>query len=334
MLEHTVRPKFSLFVLLLTVFVSQSPLAQTPSPALLVLNKNENSLAIVNPQSAKVIARIPTGEGPHEVTASDDGKFAFVANYGSGEPGSTISVIDLVRQQELRRVNLGPLRRPHGIVFANGQVYFTAEINKVIGRYSPTDDRVDWLLGTGQDDTHLLVLSKDGDEIFTSNIGSNSVNAIRRASNQLDWLETVIPVGDGPEGIDISPDGAEVWTAQSRDGNVSIIGVATRKVVQTLRLNTKRSNRLKFSPDGRLVLISDLDGGDLIVLDAHSRTEIKRLRLGHMPEGILITPDGSKAYVAVAGDGEIAVVDLSNITVVGHIATGSGPDGMAWAGRK
>jgi YVTN family beta-propeller protein len=327
------KPKLLLLVLPVTLFVNLCTLAQTPSPAFLVLNKNENSLAIVDPQSLKVIARIPTGEGPHEVTASDDGKFAFVANYGAREPGSTISVVDLVRQHELRRVNLGPLRRPHGIVFANGHVYFTAEINKVIGRYSPTDDSVNWLLGTGQDGTHMLVVSKD-QEIFASNIGSDSVSAIRRAANQLDWVEIVIPVGKGPEGIDLSPDGTEVWTAQSRDGNVSIISVAAHKVAQTLTLNTKRSNRLKFSPDGRLVLISDLEGGELIALDAHSRKEIKRLRVGHMPEGILIAPDGSKAYVAVAGDGEVAVVDLSNLTIISRIPTGSGPDGMAWAQRK
>jgi YVTN family beta-propeller protein len=330
----TMKPKLPLFVFPLMIFVNVCVLAQTPSPALLVLNKNENSLAIVDPQTARVTARISTGEGPHEVTASDDGRFAFVANYGAHEPGSTISVIDLLRQQEVRRVNLGPLRRPHGIVFNKGEVYFTAEINKVIARYSPIDDAVDWLLGTGQDVTHMLVLSKDGQEIFTSNIGSDSVSAIRRAQNQVDWMEIVIPVGMGPEGIDISPDGTEVWTAQSRDGNISIISVAIHKVVQTVSLNTKRSNRLKFSPDGSLVLISDLEGGNLIVLDAHSRKEIKRLRLGRMPEGILIPPDGSKAYVAVAGDGEVAVVDLSNETIMNRIPTGSGPDGMAWAERK
>jgi YVTN family beta-propeller protein len=94
------------------------------------------------------------------------------------------------------------------------------------------------------------------------------------------------------------------------------------------------STRLKFTPDGRLVLVSDLDGGELIVLDAHLRKEIKRIKVGNMPEGILITPDASKAYVAVWGDGEVAVVELNNMTVIGRIRTGSGPDGMAWAERK
>ncbi len=328
----TEKSKSFLSVLLMTLVLTPCGWSQVSS-RLLVLNKTENTLAIVDPQSLKVIGRIPTGEGPHEVTASDDGKYAFVANYGDREPGSTLSVIDLIGQRELRRVSLGPLRRPHGIVFANGEVYFTAEVNKVIGRYSPTEDTVDWLLGTGQDDTHMLVISKS-QEIFTANIGSDSVSAIRQSANQRDWTEVVIPVGKGPEGIDISPAGTEVWTAQSKDGNVSIISVAAHKVVQTISLNTKRSNRLKFSPDGRLVLVSDLEAGELVALDVHLRKEIKRIKLGRMPEGILMAPDGSKAYVAVWGDDEVAVVDLSALAVIDHIRTGLGPDGMAWAMKK
>ena len=100
--------------------------AQTPSAALLVLNKEDASLAIVDPATRNVVGRVPTGEGPHEMTVSADGKFAFVGNYGGREPGRTLSVIDLTAQKE-RRVDLGPLRRPHGMFFADGKVYFTAE---------------------------------------------------------------------------------------------------------------------------------------------------------------------------------------------------------------
>ena len=83
--------------------------AETPSPALLVLNKADQAPAIVDPASGKVAARVRVGEGPHEVTVSTDGKLAFVGNYGQHTPGNTISVIDLVGQKELRRVDLGPL---------------------------------------------------------------------------------------------------------------------------------------------------------------------------------------------------------------------------------
>ena len=308
--------------------------AETPSPALLVLNKEDATLAIVDPASGKVVGRAPTGAGPHEVAASTDGKLAFVGNYGTGPaPGTTISVIDLVDQKELRKVDLGPLRRPHGMAFAEGKAYFTAEANKLIGRYDPAANQVDWVLGTGQNSTHMVVVNKDASKLFTANIGSDSITIIERAG-AANWNETVVPVGTGPEAIDMSPDGKEIWTAHSGDGGVSVIDIASKKVVQTLSLQTKRSNRLKFTPDGKRVLISDLGAGDLVVLDAVGRKEIKRVKLGRSPEGILVAPDGSRAYVAVAGENYVAILDLKTLEVTGKISTGNGPDGMAWAERK
>jgi YVTN family beta-propeller protein len=308
--------------------------AETPTVALLVLNKDDNALAIVDPESGKVIARVSTGEAPHEVTVSADGSFAYVSNYGSSSPGSTISVIDLTAQKELRRVNLGSLRRPHGIVFAGGQVYFTAEVSRQIARYDPAANEIDWVFDTGQDTTHMLVISRDRDTIFTSNIGSDTVTAIYRTASNAEWRKTAIPVGKGPEAIDLSPDGREVWTAHSGDGGVSIIDAAAKKVIQTLNVQTERSNRLKFTPDGKLALISDMESGELLVLDRPARKEIKRLKVGHSPEGIVVAPDGSHAYVATTADNSVAVIDLKTLTVTKRIATGSGPDGMAWAARR
>src|SRR6266404_189209 len=215
----------------LMIWFVQMSAAQTPSPALLVLNKEDRTLAIVDSSAGKVVGTVPVGEGPHEITVSTDGKLAFVGNYGSREPGNTISVIDLAARKELRRVDLGPLRRPHGIMFADGKLYFTAEVNKLIARYDPASNQVDWLLGTGQNGTHMVLVSKDMNLMVTANIGSDSVTAIERSSGPLGWNETVIPVGKGPEGIDMSPDGKQIWAAHSRDGHVSIIDIGTKKVV-------------------------------------------------------------------------------------------------------
>jgi YVTN family beta-propeller protein len=325
------RSIFVWVLLLLSNYASAQ--SQTPSPALLVLNKGDATLSIIDPATLKTIAQIPTGEGPHELAVSDDGKFAFVANYGARTPGSTISVIDLLAQKELRRVDLGVLRRPHGITFVDGKVWFTAEQNKLIGRYDPAVNQLDGLLGIGQNGTHMLVFSKDRSLLFTSNIGSDSITLFQRASDPSGWTLTPIPVGKGPEGADISPDSREFWAANSGDGTVSIIDVAARKVVQTLDLRTNRSNRLKFIPDGKLVLISDLGSNALIIVDAASRKEIKRLNLGRQPEGILVVPDGSRAYVALAGEKTVAVLDLKSLEVTARIATGSDPDGLAWAAR-
>lgn len=309
--------------------------AQTPSPALLVLEKSDEKLAIVDAATLKVVGRVPSGGAPHEVVASDDGKFAYISNYAS-ERGQlkTLSVIDLTAQKALAPIDLGALRAPHGLAFADGKVYFTAEANKVIGRYDPAANQVDWILGTGQNVTHMIVLSKDLKTIFTSNIGSDSICVIEPGGGRNGWTVAAIPVGKGPEGFDLSPDGKEVWAANSGDGTVSVIDVASKKVTATLDFNTKRTNRLKFTPDGKLVLISDDSGGELVVVDTATRKERKRLKVGQGPEGTLVQPDGSKAFVALSRDNAVAVIDLRTLEVIAKIATGNGPDGLAWAQRK
>lgn len=324
----------SLFLLLLSgAFV----VAQIPSPALLVLEKNDKTLAIVDPGTMKVTARIPAGEDPHEIVASEDGKFAYISNYGAFQnPQHTISIADLSQQKALPAIDLGALRAPHGLDLVNGKVYFTAEGSKVIGRYDPATHQIDWVLGIGQNRTHMLTVAKDESRIFTSNVNADTIGILDRDKNgdASGWIETSVAVGKGPEGFDVSPDGKELWAANSHDGSVSVIDLASRKVVQIFDIHTKFANRLKFTPDGKLVLISDLGAGDLVVLDSSSRKELKRLNLGHGVAGILIVPDGSRAYVAVSPDSQIAVVDLKSLAVTGHIATGKGPDGMAWAVRK
>lgn len=305
--------------------------AETPSPALLIVDK-EGALAIVNPATREVVAKIRVGEGPHEVEASSDGKLAFVSNYGSTSPGSSISVIDVVGQKELRRLDLGVLRRPHGMAFAGGKLYFTCETNKIIGRYDPAADRIDWLLGTGLNGTHMVQINRAMDQIYTANIGSNAIGIFDR-TGALDWSQTVVPVGKGPEGFDITPDGKELWAAHSQDGGISIINLFTKSVIHTFNVQTKRSNRLKFTPDGRLVLISDLNAGELVVLERETRKVLKRMPLGRQLAGILVQPDGARAYVAATGDNNVAIIDLKTLDLIDRITPGVGPDGMAWAVR-
>jgi YVTN family beta-propeller protein len=314
---------------MVVVFASMS-VAQS----LLVLNK-EGSVAIVDPISQKVLGRAPTGDGPHEVVATTDGKLAIASNYGSGQmPGHTLSVIDIASRKEIHRVDLAPFSRPHGLFPVDGKVYFTAEGSKAIGRYDPVTNRVDWVLGTGQDGTHMVSMSKDQNALFTSNIGSGTISIFERAGPGDNWRHTVVRVGPGPEGFDVSPDGKELWAANSGDGTVSIIDIPGKKVVQTFAVGAKRSNRLKFTPDGKQVLISDLTNGDLIVVDVSTRKTVKRINLGRSIAGILVRPDGSRAYVAATNDNYVAIVDLKTLEVAGHISTGTGPDGMDWVASR
>src|SRR5260370_15621396 len=121
--------------------------AQTPSPALLVLEKGDNTLAMVDPATLKVIGRVPAGTDPHEVEASPDGKLAYISNYGGSDSSlHTISVVDIVAQKTLVPIDLGALHSPHGLAFAGGELYFTAETNRVVGRYHPRTQTMDWVM--------------------------------------------------------------------------------------------------------------------------------------------------------------------------------------------
>ena len=209
--------------------------AQAQSPGrLLVLLRDASALAIVDPASGTVLARVPTGRDPHEVTASADGRLAFVASMVDG-----ISVIDISAQEEIRRVDPGPGSQTHDVLFAAGKVYFTIEGYKSIGRYDPSTNQIDWTLGIGQDGTHMLVLDQGRDTLFMPNTGSNSVTMVEGImAGPARATLTDIPVpGDTPEGIDLSPDGREIWTATRSDGGVSIIDVASPALYPHLRLD-------------------------------------------------------------------------------------------------
>jgi YVTN family beta-propeller protein len=346
--------------------------AQTPSKALLILEKNGTQLDIIDPVSLKTVAKVPAGQDPHEVIASEDGKLAFITNYGGAQSLlHMISVVDLVAQKALDPIDLGALHGAHGVDFAGGELYFTAETSKAIGRYNPSTKMIDWVMGTGQDRTHMVWVAPSLDKVVTSNVSSATISIIELVSqpnmgfgpppgatpppgapqggpppgqgNQKTWEVTNVSVGRGSEGFDVSPDGKEIWTGNAQDSTVSIIDFASKKVIQTVPISVKGANRLKFTPDGKLVLVSGLGNfgpgaapaaANLAVLDAASRKEVKQLSLGGGAAGILMDPDGSRAFVAVSGGNKVAIVDLKNLTVTGQIAPLGQPDGMAWAVRK
>src|SRR5438552_683519 len=170
----------NIFWRLAVSFVATAAFAQA-SATLLVLAKSDNTVAIVDPATLQVLARVPCGRDPHEIIASDDGKLAYISNYGGLDSAlNSISVVDLVARKALPPIDLGALHSTHGLDFASGKVYFTAETNKVIGRYDPATHRVDWILGTGQDRTHMIVVSKSLDRIFISNVNSGTISIIEQ----------------------------------------------------------------------------------------------------------------------------------------------------------
>lgn len=342
--------KYQMFSLIaLTVFAAifcyppQKCYSQTtPKRSLLALSKANHTLAIIDPVTLKVITRIPVGEDPHEVVASADGKTAYVCIYGGGSLHE-INVIDLVKQRPLTTIDTRPLFGPHDITFVNGKAWFTAEGSKAIGRYDPTTGKLDWSMGTGQDRTHMIYVTADGKRIYTTNISSGTVSILintliqpgrtspPNAKAREDWMQTIVPTAEGSEGFDVSKDGNELWTASGEDGTISIIDLAAKKLSAKIEAKVFGANRLKFTPDGKLVFISSLQTGELTIYDAKLHLEVKRIKPGHGAAGILMDPDGSRAFVACSVDNYVAVIDLKTLEVTSHFDVGGIPDGLAWA---
>jgi len=313
-----------------------------PKRSLLALSKANHTLAIVDPVTLQVIARIPVGEDPHEVIASSDGKTAYVCIYGGGKLHE-INVIDLVAQKPLPNIDTRPLFGPHDITFVTGKAWFTAEGSKAVGRYDPATGKLDWSMGTGEDRTHMLYVTADGKKIYTTNVSSGTVSIIvdtliqpgrtapANAKPREEWLQTVVPTARGSEGFDVSPDGSELWTASSEDGTISIIDLRAKKLTTKIDAKVPGANRLKFTPDGKQVCISSLQTGELTIYDAKTQKEVKRLKIGKGAAGILMDAEGSRAFVACSADNYVAVIDLKTLEVTSHLDVGGVPDGLAWA---
>ena len=347
--------KISLRSIAATVSVLCGLATGSSAQTLLALSKSDHTLALVNPVTLKVVAKIPVGSDPHEVIASADGRRAYVSIYGGGS-FHEIDVIDLVAKKALPNINTSPFLGPHGLDFGGGKVWFTAEGAKCVVRYDPASGKFDWVMGTGQDRTHMIYVTPDLKRVYTTNVNSGTVSILQDTlikpsfpspppgqkpggvagqpgppPPHRSWIQTVIPVSKGSEGFDVSPDGKQLWTAAAEDGSIAIIDLNAGKVIEKLDAKVFGANRLKITPDGKHVLITSLSSGNLAIFDAQSHQQIKLIPIGHGAAGILVDANGKRAFIGCTPDNYVAVVDLQKMEMIGKIDVGGGPDGLAWA---
>lgn len=303
--------------------------AQTRRPLVVAVCKGNGTVALLDPQSLEVAARIPTGEGPHEVCVA--GPHAYVGLYGiAGKPGHELAILSLEERKELRRVNLLPLRAPHGLITAGNFIYFSAEQSRAVGRYNPATHRVDWSMGTGQALTHMLVATPDHRKLYATNILDNTVSAIEITAARGVPRLTQIRTGERPEGIAITPDGREVWAGHNTDGQISIIDTATDQVKQTIPAS-KMAFRLAFTPDGKTCVVAGGTGQEVVLIDAATRVITARIPTPNaVPQGILLSPDGLWLYVATGP--ALLKLDIAQRKLAGECQPGPGVDGLAWYG--
>jgi YVTN family beta-propeller protein len=306
---------------------------------LIVLNKSEHEAALVDAKTLEVVAKLPTGKGPHEVAVSRDGRTAWVSDYGAYnifkdgeaaryEPGKTITVLDLERRTVRDTFDLGELSRPHGIRLSRDgtRLWVTCEGAKAVAELDAASGQVLRTWDTGQEVSHMVIETPDERKLYVANIGSGSVTVIDRTTNAVKNVVT----GKGAEGIDVSPDGREVWVTNRADHTIAVLDTRSDRVVATVPSGGEMPIRLKFTPDGREAWVSNARSSSVTVFDAKRRTKLATLEVGSVPVGIEIAPGGGRAFVACTNDDRVKLLDLAARRVAGEFTTGKEPDGMAW----
>ncbi len=314
---------------------------------LIVLNKSDATAVLIDLESGDLVATLPTGSGPHEVAVSPDGRTAVATNYGGEVAGSSLTVIDVPSARVEKTIDLGDYRRPHGIVYLGDGVHVvvTAEDNQSLLTVHVPSGRVANAVRTGQETSHMVVVTPDGARAFVPNIGSGSVSVIDLKAGQ---LIRNIATGAGAEGIAITPDGGEVWVTNRSADTVTVIDAATLEIISELG-SKSFPIRAKSTPDGRHVLVSNAQTGDVAVFDAATKKEVRRVTMefsakstegrlfgsvfgqSPVPIGILVRPDGKRAYIANTNADRVSIVDLENWTTIGILEPGKQPDGLGYS---
>lgn len=304
--------------------------AQAPEVGgtLIVVNKGAASASIVDVSTGQVLKTLPTGEGPHEVVISADGSTAVVTDYGARNGGNTLTVIDVPGLAVARTIDLGEHRRPHGIAFMPGDevVAVTTEQSRHVVLVNVETGDIVSELPTEGDVSHMLAIPGSADLIYTSDIRDGTVTEIEvvkgAAVRKFD-----VPVT--PEAVGVTPDGTEVWVGSNDLGIVSVVDTGSGEVTQVLE-GFGWPYRVVFSEDGETVLLPDLRGNELRIVDVESRSEKTRVSFPDSgPQSVVFSADGKYAFQTLSLEDRVAVIELESGTVIGYLPAGYRPDGLA-----
>lgn len=308
-----------------------------PSGLVVVVNQQSDSASIVDLASHKTV-HVPVGSGPHEAAVSPSGKRAVVTNYfkpGSG-PGSSLSLLDLDAKKELKRIPLDRQAMPHGVQWVDDkQVVCTDERNQRLLLVDVDAGKVTREYVTGQGGSHMLSLHLKTNRLVSSNMGGGSVTVFDfKTGEKLEMITT----GKECEGVGISPDGKTIWAGNRAEDTISVIDMATRKVVK--KIDSKGfPYRVQFTPNGKWALIPHAVSGELVVCDVETMTVVRRIKVGASgtkvpaanpsPAGVWPYRDSNFALVTIRNDNSVVLVDLHHGETISRIEVQSSPDGVA-----
>jgi DNA-binding beta-propeller fold protein YncE len=324
---------------MVSIAASASVSASAQQGRLLVAQKGEASLGIIDPQAGKLIASVPEGGFTgHEVIASPDGRLAYVPIYGDsgvgkpGTDGTKIVVIDIASQKIVGTVDFGRGVRPHMPIFGpkDGLLYVTTELDKTISLIDPKSLKIVGTIPTGQPESHMLALSHDGKRGYTANVGPGTVSVLDIAARK---TLSIIPISKNTQRIAITPDDKWVFTADQTKPQLAAIDTATNNVAHWVALEGIAYGTAP-TLDDRYLVVTIPTRNEVAVVDIKAMKVVRSVATPNDPQEVLMRPDGKVAYVSCVGSHQIAEVDLATWNVTRTIEDGKNSDGIAWASGR
>ncbi len=316
----------SLFVMLLAGIVrSQAPDAL--SGTLIVLNKRGNDATFIDLASGDTIATLPTGNNPHELIVTDDGRWAIGTDYSGG---NSLTVFDIGNLSVARTIDLSDHPMPHGILLMPGQegVIVTTEGSNEVVIVDFHAGEIEAVIDTGQPGSHMVAMSPDGALAVTANTRGNSASVIDLEAGA---TVRVLDMPPQPEAIGANPETFDVWVGSNAEGTVSLIDLDDGDIRRQLT-GFSWPYRILFTRDQRFVVIPDPRLQVLRVFDAASGEEHGSLEFpGGAPQGVALHPDDRTLFLSLSGEGKVAVVDIERMRVLGEYEAGNGPDGIGYS---
>jgi DNA-binding beta-propeller fold protein YncE len=315
---------------------AQSSSQKSTGPMLLVANQGDHTLSLIDPSAGKQVAAIPVdGVTGHEVATSPDGKTAYVPIYGDsgvgrpGTDGTKISVIDLASRKVVHTIDFGHGVRPHGAVYDHnsGMLYVTTELDKSISIIDPKTLKIVGSVPTGQEQSHMLALSRDGSRGYTANVGPGTVSVLDMKARK---TLAIIPISKNTQRISISRDDSMVFTADQVKPQLAVIDTATNKVKMWVPLPGVGYGTAS-TLDGRWLLVALRASKQVAVVDLKTMQVAKAIDVPDGPAEVLIAPGGKTAYVTCNSKSQVAEIDLDRWKVSRVIDAGKTADGLAWA---
>jgi YVTN family beta-propeller protein len=325
---------------IMALSTAQSHDSAAAAPAvLLVANKGAHTVSIVDPEAGAQVATVAEdGVTGHELVASPDGRVAYVPIYGNsgvGKPGTdgrNMVVTDIATRKVVGNVDFGRGVRPHCAVFGpkNGLLYVTTELDQTISVIDPHTLKIVGTIPTGQPESHMLAVTRDGRRGYTANVGPGTVSVLDMEAKK---TLAVIPISPQTQRISLSVDDRLVFTSDQTKPQLAVIDAATNNVKTWVALPSTGYGTAP-TPDGKWLIVALPKTNQVAVVDLSTMKVAHSVDVPAAPQEILVRPDGRVAYVSCDASHKVAAIRTSDWTVERLIDTGAGTDGLAWAAQR